>query len=136
MRQPTHRRGHILDWLAAPEGSTLIHDVAVSKNAFTDHETLSFSPDIIRPQRQKHFVTPRNLKCLDSDRFHSGVKAICNSVLSESAEIDLGTYNISLRQVLDNYTPFKTGCVPVRPSAPWTGEEIREANRALHRTER
>ena len=64
------------------------------------------------------------------------MKAICDSVLSESAEVDLGTYNTSLRQVLDNYTPFKTGCVPVRPSVPWIGEETREAKRAPRRGEK
>ena len=43
VREPAHRRGHILHWLVAPEGSTLIHDVAVPDNAFSDHKTLSFS---------------------------------------------------------------------------------------------
>ena len=95
MREPTHRRGHILDWLHAPVWSTLIHDIAVSENAFSDHSTLSCSLDISRPPRQKHVVTSRNLKSLDSDRFKSDVKAMGHSVLSECAEVDLvDVYNI------------------------------------------
>ena len=62
---------------------------------------------------------------------------MCDSVLSEWPEVDLvDVYNTRMRQVLDSHAPLKTRRVPVRPSAPWTGEEIREANRALHRTER
>ena len=38
-----------------------------------------------------------------------------------------------MRPVLDNYAQLKTRCVPVRPSAPLIGEEIREAKCALRR---
>jgi hypothetical protein len=41
-----------------------------------------------------------------------------------------------MRQVLDNHAPLKTRSVPVRPSAPWIGEEIREAKNALRRAEK
>ena len=30
--EPTHKRGHVLDWLVTAEDSTLIHDVSVSEN--------------------------------------------------------------------------------------------------------
>ena len=48
----------------------------------------------------------------------------------------MDVYNTSMRKVLDSYAPLKTRCVSVRPSAPWTGEEIREVKRAVRRAEK
>lgn len=43
VREPVHGHEHAVIWLVALEGSALIHDIAVSETAFSDHLTLSFS---------------------------------------------------------------------------------------------
>ena len=131
-----HRRlrnlRHSLDWFVAPKGSTLIDDVAVSENAIPDPKTLTFLLGVSQPQRQKHVVTSRKPHSLHSDRFHSDAKFVCDNALCECAEVDsVEVCNTSMRPVLDNRAPLKTRCVSLRPSAPWTDEDIREAKRAL-----
>ena len=135
--EPTHKRGHILDWLVTAEDSTLIHDVSVSENLLSDHKSLFFSLSLSRPLRKKRSVTSRNIRRINLEKFQSEVKAMCSTVLGDCPEEELAEkYNDSMQQLLDRHAPLKTRCVTERRSAPWINDNIRAAKRELRRAER
>ena len=135
--EPTHKRGHILDWLVTSKDSTLIHDVSVSENLLSDHKSLFFSLSLSRPLRKKHSVASLNIRRINLEKFQSEVNAVCSTVLAGCPEEELAEeYNDSVQKLLGLHAPLKTRCVAERRSVPWINDNIRAAKRELRRAEK
>ncbi|PVD35286.1 hypothetical protein C0Q70_06568 [Pomacea canaliculata] len=68
--KPTHRIGHILDWviIRAPSES-LVKSAVVEDFLLSDHFVQSLVTDLSRPRRRKTSVLCRNLKKVDLNAF-------------------------------------------------------------------
>ncbi|KAK7506774.1 hypothetical protein BaRGS_00002249 [Batillaria attramentaria] len=87
--EATYRRGHILDWLITREDSDLLYKVNVSDFDFSDHKTVFFDLKLVRPQRPKRTVTSRNLRQINIEVFHTDMKTIIGTVLTDCGEDQL-----------------------------------------------
>lgn len=87
--EPTHRRGHTLDWRVVAQDSTLIKDVSLPENLLSGYESVFFSLSLRRPPRKKHLVTSRNIRLIDPDKCRSELKDIFSMVLADCPEEDV-----------------------------------------------
>ena len=79
--EPTHRRGHIIDWLLYRESGRLVRSCSVS------HTVLSVNKqapvlcllEVTRPQRQPVFRETRNLRAIDRDKLRSDLVAMVDA---------------------------------------------------------
>ena len=63
IHEPTHRCGHILDWLTNKEGSPrFVHNVRVQDSQPSDHKAAFSKFPLRRPRRPQRTVTSWNVK--------------------------------------------------------------------------
>ena len=119
---PTHKRGHVLDW------------VIVRRDASC---AIYCSVNVRRPTARKRLVTSRNLRAMNSADFQADIKSFAETAGDQCAEPGLlDVYDTGLRQVLDRHAPLTTRRVSDRPSVPWMADGIKAAKRELRRAER
>ena len=138
---PTHRRGHILDWVVVrSEGSLLSVDSVQDCAGLSDHHAVVCSLAVSRPPPRTKLVTSRHVRAVCLSDFQNDVKAFAESTSAPLADRDLGdlvtVYDDGLLDILDHHAPLVTRRVRDRPSAPWMSEDLREARRRRRRAER
>ncbi len=131
IQQPTHKHGHILDWLIVREDASP-PPCQVLDLALADHKAIICDIPFQRPHRPKRLVTSRSLKKMNTIKFQEDIKSFTNGLDSCSVK----TFDTSLRQILDNHAPLVTRHITDRPSAPWMTEEIQHSKRRKRQAER
>lgn len=136
--EPTHDKGHILDWLIAKEHDSFLLSYNVVETPFkSDHKAIVFDLDISKPKRKKVKMTIRQTKKIDLDTFRKDILDKIQNLHSDSNDLSLlGNFNTSLLSTLDHHAPLKIITITDRPPAPWIDEEIEETKRHVRRTER
>ena len=64
--QPTHQRGHILDWILYREEERLLLSCIVKHGVSSDHLPVLCYLDVSRPKQQSVFQTTRNIRAIDT----------------------------------------------------------------------
>ena len=127
---PTHRRGHILDWLIASEDIS-IQDIEVVDKLLSDHFVMSFSFNLRKPARATRNVSSRDIRRINLNAFKADVGAL----QLDSSDL-LHSYNSGLREVLDKHAPLRHCRITDHPSAPWLTVQIKEAKEQRRCAER
>jgi exonuclease III len=108
--RPTHRLGHILDWVItrAPSES-LVKSVSVEDLQISDHFVLSLSTDLSRPKRPRKTIKCRNIKAINSEHFTQDLLQ-SKLILDPPAGVDelAELYNQTLVELLDKHAPVKS----------------------------
>ena len=123
---PTHKRGHILDWVVVPtENSCFCFDSMQDYPDLSDHKAVICTLAVTKPSPHRHLVTSRNIKAICLSNFQSNVRTWVEAASQQCSDFDLE--GLGLRQVLDRHALSITRRMRDRPSAPWMTEEVREA---------
>ena len=69
--EPTHKSGHIIDWLIACESDNLISSVSVTDQLESDHKAAIACLNLSKPLRNLRFVIRRQLKNINKNQFGS-----------------------------------------------------------------
>ena len=134
---PTHKRGHVLDWVIVRRDASCLSVETVEDIALSDHSAIYCSVNVRRPTARKRLVTSRNLRAMNSTDFQADIKSFAETAGDQCADPGLlDVYDTGLRQVLDSHAPLTTRRVSDRPSAPWMTDGIKAAKRELRRAER
>ena len=76
IHEPTHQKGHTLDWLVVREDCCL-HQAGVMDLANADHKAVVCQLPVEHPKRRKRSVTSRNLKTIDLENVQTDVCSFC-----------------------------------------------------------
>ncbi|PVD20251.1 hypothetical protein C0Q70_20748 [Pomacea canaliculata] len=123
--KPTHRLGHILDWVitCAPSES-LVKSAVVEDFLLSDHFVQSLVTDLSRPRRRKTSVLCRNLK-IDLNAFKEDLLQ-SKLLLDPPTDVDglAELYNQTLLELLDKHAPAVSKIVVDRPDCAWFCEGL------------
>ena len=76
--QPTHQRGHTLDWLVTRDND-LIVNTDISTDLPSDHSAILATLNLPLPPKTKHPVTRRNIKRVDRSQFLDDAKNLLSN---------------------------------------------------------
>ena len=128
---PTHKCGHILDWVVVhTESSCLSFEGVRDCPDLSDHKAVVCTLAVAKPSPRRRLVTSRNIRAICPSDFQCDMRAY-----SDFMHL-VDVYNDGLRRLLDRHAPSVTRRERDRPSAPWMTEEIREARRRRRQAER
>ena len=129
---PTHRMGHIIDWVLVNQvESQQVSDLRVEDKTISDHYVILFNLTVQSRNERKVKVTSRNIKRVNHEKLKNDIKILVNS---DTSQIDI--YETGLRQLLDLHAPEKTRTITAKPSAPWLTDDILAAKRERKQFER
>ena len=131
----THRRGHTLDLIITRKDESLIKEVEILHDIYSDHRVVTCKLNFAKPPRSKILVTCRNNKTFDSDRFRLDLTdALSQLILDQDISVD--TYNATLGKVYDAHLPLQTRWVTHRPCCAWYTSDLRAMKREKRQAER
>ena len=136
IRDPTHCRSDILDWILARENSGSVSQSKLHSTCFSDHDAIVSLTALNTSLTYCPGVNSRNprkiqLRCkLTSRTFFSTKLPHCSD--SELAD----RYSEGLHRVLDQHDPLASRKVARRLSAPLRTERIRTVKRELRQAKR
>ena len=135
VRNPTHRCGHIIDWVLYRESEQLVRSCLVAHALSSDHLPVVCRLNIANPQRQLIFRELRNIKAINRNALKRDVAAMVHT----QPELTARQLNDELRSLLDKHAPATRRRVPAGRSSPWyagVSQELRSAKRQRRRAER
>ena len=97
VQAPTHRCGHIIDWVLYGANEQLISPCSVGHNVSPDHLPVLCHLEVARPQRQPVFREVGNIKGINRDDSREDVAAIVDT----QPELTALQLNEELRSLLD-----------------------------------
>ncbi|WP_374211076.1 hypothetical protein, partial [Thiolapillus sp.] len=133
--QPTHQRGHILDWILYREEERLLLSCIVKHGVSSDHLPVLCYLDVSRPKQQSVFHTTRNIRAIDRQAFKADVSTLVTTLDQPTAD----QLNDQLRALLDRHAPATQRKVPQRRSSPWysaVASQLRALKQEKRRAER
>ena len=135
---PTHRHGHILDWILVNKNDKLLNFTNVKKfPGLSDHYAVFSSLHVTCPSPNLRTITSRNIREISKEGFQYDIR----NLVTSTNDIDdvnslVDTYNKGLRKILDNHAPEVSRTVRDRLPQLWMDEEVREERRKRRRAER
>ena len=135
VNQPTHKRGHIIDWTVHRPQDGVVKSVRVSHELISDHFCVVTELTVSPPVPPPSFTEVRSLRAMDRDAFRSDLEASVSPALCPTFD----QLNSVLKNVLDRHAPFTRRAVRTGRSAPWYASirgELREAKKERRRAER
>ena len=138
--EPTHRKGHILDWIITrSQDSLLTFDDVKEYPSLSDHKALFSHLNMAKPSVPTREVSSRNIKGISHCSFSHDLNAMVSNFETSSnnnADTLANAYNESLRSIIDKHAPILKRTVKDRHSSPYMNDEVREARRVMRRAER
>ena len=101
VRDPSHVRGHIIDWLVCRTDDSVVQSTTMTSAIATDHSCVMATLDASVPHTPPVSVTVRNLRAIDRPAFCVDV----NDELSVFPSVAAGNLDRALRDVLKVHTP-------------------------------
>ena len=110
---PTHKCGHILDWVVVHTESTCLSFEGVQDCPhLSDHKAVVCTLTVAKPSPRTHLVTSRNIKAICPSDFQCDVRALVEAASHQCSDSDLvhlvDVYNDGLRRLLDRHAPSVT----------------------------
>ena len=136
IHDPTHCRGHILDWMVVRENNGSVSQCNVLCTSFSDHDAIVGLTALNSSLTDCRVVSSRNLRKINSAEMEADIQHLLNTELADCTDTELADrYSAGLRQVLDQHAPLTSRKVANRPSAPWRTDSVRTAKRELRQAE-
>ena len=133
VNQPTHKKGHTLDWVLT-DSVKMMRNMQVIDKCLSDHYVISFDLNIRKPGKQKRVLSTRSTD-IDHVRFSSDIKELLPNIKDCTSD-KVQAYNNNMADLLNKHAPLKTRTVTDRPSAPWMTSGIKQAKAERRRAER
>ena len=137
VRDPTHVKGHTIDWLICRCDDNVLQSTTVSSAITTDHCCVMARLNAVVPRTPPIFATVCNVRAVDRTAFCDDVK----SKLSDLPSVVAGDLDNALRDVLDVHAPAtkrKVSSFRAR-NAPWfnsVSNEVKADKQQRRRAER
>eukprot|EP00745_Piridium_sociabile_P040659 TRINITY_DN786_c0_g1_i8.p1 TRINITY_DN786_c0_g1~~TRINITY_DN786_c0_g1_i8.p1 ORF type:complete len:1132 (+),score=124.07 TRINITY_DN786_c0_g1_i8:119-3397(+) len=131
--EPTHNRGHIVDWVLFRDDDCLLKSTAVDQTLSSDHHCVTCHLNLSKPPTARVYREVRRLTSIDIETFKADLRT---DLPSEPTPDQLSTV---LRAVLDRHAPPTRRPISNRPPSPWynaVGPELLEAKQERRRAER
>ena len=137
IHDPTHCRGHILDWTVVRENNGSVSQCNVLSTSFSDHDAIVGLTALINSLTHCQVVSSRNLRKINSAKMQADIQHLLATEMADCTNTELADqHSTGLRQVLDQHAPLTSRKVANRPSAHWRTDSIRTAKRELRQAER
>ena len=137
IRDPTHCRGHILDWMVVKENNGSVSQCNVLRTSFSDHDAIVYLTALNNSLTDCRVVSSRNLRKINSAEMDADIKHLLNTELADCTDTELADwYSAGLHRVLDQHAPLTSRKVANPLSAPWRTDSVRTARRELRQAER
>ena len=123
VKVPTHKCGHILDWVVVhTESSCLSFEGVRDCPDLSDHKAVVCKLAVAKPSPRRRLVTSRNIKAICPSDFQCDVRALVEAASQQCSDSDfvhlVDVYNDGLRCLLDRHAPSVTRRERNSPSAP------------------
>ena len=136
IRDPSHCRGHILDWMVVRENNGSVSQCNVLSISFSDHDAIVSLTALNNSLTHCPVVSSRNLRKINSAEMQADIQHLLDIELADCADTELADlYSTGLCWVLDQHAPLTSRKVTNCPSAPWTTDSVRTAKRELWQAE-
>ncbi|KAJ8020005.1 hypothetical protein HOLleu_41824 [Holothuria leucospilota] len=102
-----------------------------------DHDTISFTINVPKPQNVRKTVSYRKLSEINVPSFIADIKN-CEDLKNLNRTVDelVAAYNSNLSKLLELYASKYTKTITLRPHAPWYTVELRDAKHKRRKAER
>lgn len=134
----THSDDHTLDVVITRCDEQFVRDLRVHDPAISDHLAVMCKLLFVKPSYKRKEILFRNLKSIDMETFRRDLKDSDLFNLTDDQDLSqlIGSYNHTLKSLLDLHAPIKRRTVTIRPSTPWFTNEIANAKRKRRMLER
>ena len=112
---PTHRSGHILDWVVHRKDDETLLSTTISPTLQSDHYSVLTQLNIFKRPPHAVYIEARNVAAIDLSSFRSDLQAGLDSCTTLSAE----QLHRLLQNLLDQHAPATQRKVSSRPPSPW-----------------
>ena len=137
IHDPTHCRGHILDWMVVRENNGSVSQCNVLSTSFSDHDAIVGLTALNSSLTDCRVVSSRNLRKINSAEMEADIQHLLDTELADCTDTELADwYSAGLHRILDQHAPLTSRKVANRPSAPWRTDSVRTAKRELRQAER
>ena len=137
IRDTTHCRGHILNWMVVRENNGSVSKCNVLSTSFSDHDAIIGLTALNDSLIHCRVVSSRNLRKISSAEMQANIQHVLNTELADCTDAELADrYSAGLRRALDQHAPLTSRKVANRPSGPWRTDSVKTAKRQLRQTER
>ena len=133
VRQPTHVRGHTLDWVVCRGDCETVKSTSVTDAIQSDHYCVMTRLRMSIPPPATICRSVRNIRGIDRYAFKDDIRRCLLDVH------DAQQLNTCLQSVLDHHAPLTKRKVSSRPSSPWyssVSQELRQAKQSRRQAER
>ena len=76
VRDPTHKSGHITDWVLQRKSDPLLHSASVESLLTSDHMSIVCTMNVFKPKCPPTVMFCCKLKAIDTDAFHTDLSQI------------------------------------------------------------
>ena len=112
--EPTHRSGHINDWLIVRESDNLVSSVSVTNQLESDHKAVLACLNLSKPLQNSRLVTRRKLKTINKNKFGSDAAHRLSFIPPSSHPAS--HYNSALFQLLHGHACTRHHTSPAQQS--------------------
>jgi hypothetical protein len=110
VNEPTHKNGHIIDWVVSRESDNGVQNALVKDLQMSDHQLVIVNLSTIKASLPVVSIPCRNLKKIDMSAFRHDLE--CSVRLAN-------LYNTELVRLLDVHAPEKLKTIPQRQQSHW-----------------
>ena len=123
IHEPTHCRGHILDWMVVRENNGSVFQCSVLSTSFSDHDAIVGLTALNNSLTDCRVVSSRNLRKINSAEMEADIQHLLDTELADCTNTELADwYSAGLRWDLDQHAPLTSRKVANRPSSPFGGQ--------------
>jgi len=129
VNEPTHSKGHCIDWLLHRPLDDVVSSCSVSHELTSDHFCVVFDLNVAPPLSMPIIQKRRSLRAIDRDAFRVDLGAALSSSLCSSVE----ELDCTLHDLLDKHAPVSCHKIRAGGLEPWyasVSKELREAKKA------
>ena len=132
---PTHKHGHILDWIVYRPDDNILLSSTVTSKLTSDHLAILCKLDLTVPEPTNEQRLRRNINSIDRQQFSLDIKSKLDLVGHPSAE----QFHRCLCSILDSHAPLSLETVRQHKYSPWYHKicaELQAAKRIRRKAER
>ena len=135
--QPTHIKGHIIDYIITRPTETLKCSEPVVSGLVSDHHLITCTVTMRPPPKQRRTITTRKIKDIDAAKFTEDIESsMLVNFTDESLDSLVEIYNNELTRLIDSHAPAVTKTVTINLKPPWYNDDIAAARRDMRQSER
>ena len=107
IRDPTHCRGHIIDWMVVRENNGSVSQCNVLSASFSDYDAIVGLTTLNSSLTDCRVVSSRNLRKISSAEMEADIQHLLDTELADCTNTELADrYSAGLRRVLDQHAPL------------------------------